>query len=307
MENVESFIEETGGKEPFYTYRNIGKCLSAGISFITDNITPLLKLFFPIYLLDGLSMVLMNANLKSTDIYGLVLLVVGIVLFIANNIMRVGMLSFMLHLDSINKTFNKYNAWTLIVDSRKHTKRMLLFFLIFLCVCVITFLPVIAVIYFLYKTGHVNIAYYFVLMYVAMLIFLLLVPSATAMFYAVMENGSTIKNTWTGFKNGYKYWGKNFGVEIIAGLLVFLITTFLNLPAFVMSEAQLAAQASISTGESVTLPSIFTPMFLVTTFVTGILTSLISLLEISIIAHLYASIKTSEKDSTSILKIDELS
>ncbi|MCR5313450.1 MAG: hypothetical protein K6E54_07390 [Bacteroidaceae bacterium] len=307
MENVETVIDNADNKKaPFYSYRGVGKCLSAGVSFLTDNFIFILKVFSPIFAIGAIfySIYLYNSqNIEtSSSIFATISLFVTLFVFA----IEVAML-FRLYLqDSLNKGFLGYNTLSLIKASRKLILRSLVILLIEYLLFLVAFIPTLISYFYVIKTNNFVLFAITILANLIVFFFVIGVPNVLAYPYALMSRGNIFKDLWMGFKRGYKYWGKCFGLVLLTGLIIFVILVLFFVPVGILLGFKKSSEISISMGDIVNIPVWFDTIMYVVLYISSFVACFLELFFVSPFAYLYASVKVDEKQSEATLKIDEI-
>lgn len=307
MENIESITEEKEAKLPFYSYRSVLKCYSAGISFVTDNFLFILKTFSPVFACSALFFAIWLDLLYSFQPYFILMSFIAFFLFAVNYYVVMAMTFRVFDQIALDKGFLGYNAWTLFKATRKKFVKMFHWFLICFVVVLVALIPTFITAIVLYSgmdktTPLETIGTNVLILYGVMLINLIIfgfvvgVPMYMSMFYVMMEKGSSIKNAWKGLKVGYRLWAKCFG------LLLLMVVTFDLLGAVfcsllsVMYSAKAVAITSAAQGDIVYLPEAINWILPIVSFVTVFFSCFIDVMAVSCGIYLYASAKTDEKN-----------
>lgn len=304
MENVESIIEETEKKAPFYSYRSVGQCLSAGISFFTDNFLFMLKVSFPVLVISG---ALISVYFSSVSPSGPSL--IGSLASLGSMFMEfviIGMVMRLILQESMGKGFLGYNSWTLFRASLGQIKRCTIIYITLFVVFMLLMAPTICAFFPLMNMGTPVVFAVVALLNLILVIFLFEVPANMALYYGVLENGSLWKNVWNGFKKGYKYWGRIFGLELIMFAVVAFICFCFALPAGVFAIAKNSMLQVQAMGDKVDDLDVINCWFMFVSFLSGFLCMFVHLVNVPVFGYLYATIKVSEEESVSLKKIDEL-
>ncbi len=313
MDNIETIIEDKEVKQPFYSYRRVVKCYSLGISFLTDNILFLLKVFSPLFAIFALVSTLsfmtffqmVNLPVWFSVVYALIQ-VCALVCVIA-------MVSRLFEQEALSKGFLGYNFITLIKASRKQLMRTVCVFCVHIAVCVLFALPVVLSSLLMLKgknmeqltmaflvVGAISMAMF------AIALFAYAIPCVVAVPYSIMERGNVFKNMWKGFKSGYKVWGKCFGLSFLVAITVVIIAMMLFIPNSVLFGIQSSIMMSRSMGDPIYVPSFLTWLMPLVQFLTYFVSLLLVVVSYSSYVYLYASVKADEIQQASVSKIDEI-
>jgi len=321
MDNIESITEEKEAKKPFYSYRGVSKCYSAGISFITDNFLFFLKTFSPVFALSGAFTALMFALMPMmvVNVGYVVAYYLDILLILGINLFGVAMLYRLILQDSLGKGFLGYNSWTLLKASRKQINRVVAYAFISIVLGIVSFIPSVVGIFIatllsgvaegmdMAKLAQLNsIGQLIVLANFLIVLFVLIIPFKMVLPYMMMEKGNMFKDFFKGIKKGYKIWGKNFGLFMLVSITILVLFCLTTLPCSVLISARTNALLSLQMGDPVTLPAGFSVFVMIAAFFQGFVMSFMSFIDILSFAYLYASAKHDDKQKDQGLKIDEL-
>lgn len=313
MEN----INEIQHKEPFYSYRKITRCLSAGISFLTDNFLHIVKLSLPYvvalavfqtalaYIGSNSSLLqVMMGNPEASSVSMVTLgIIVGLLLiamFVAYSLYS-GLVYRLIHIYSHDLPLKSLGYIQTLKSSVKYGIKCGVFYLC-LALIVIVFETIAFVPFFIPTEGRMYLAIKLgVLLAVLLALFFVIVPCAFSMQAIFLEEGKAYKNAVYGFKKGLKYWGKSFCLALLIGLLEMLLIFVLSLPSLSMAQCYQAATLSQLNGDAVVIPTGFNFWYLVVLFVTSCLISFIAWIGPTSFAYLYASMKTDEKEQANNL------
>lgn len=316
MENIESITEEKVAKQPFYSYRGITKCYSAGVSFVTDNALFILKCFGPVFACVAFFFTAWIDLMYTFQPFYFAISMVSLFLMVVSAYVLSAMVFRVFEQISLDKGFLGYNTWTLLKASRKKIVKVIHFLLIYIAVEIVAMIPTIitAVVIFSSIDKETNaeaLTYRIIIVYGVMLLNILVyafvvgVPSYLALYYVVMEKGSSIKNAWKGLKEGYRIWGKCFGLELLLGLTFYLIGFVFGMLVSVMYAAKMAATLSSSMGDPIDMPVVMDWILPFVTFVSIFFLCFLEVMGISAGAYLYASVKADEKNKETAMSFVE--
>lgn len=303
---------ENQQSESFYKYRRVTKCLSAGISFLTDNFLHIIKVSLPIalafavinaaiaYLMSdtGFIQTLITTSPDSgkTKITAIVILIALLILSFIVTCLTVGLIYRLMSIYSHDLPLKKEKIKTTLKASVKYAFKAFCFYLIPLAILfVYGFISIFILTKQLMAEGAVfpwlTLGIIAVIFIVIIVLYLPLYIAMPAMF---LEKGKPVKNAINGYKKGLKIWGKIFCMALLLTLLVGSIYFVLSMPALTMISCYRAATYSIFNGDAVTIPSGFAFWYAVILFLTYYLLFFVLWLTHTPLCYLYASIKSDE-------------
>lgn len=302
---------ENQQSEQFYTYRGISKCLSAGISFLTDNFLYLIKISLPIAILYSIINGALAYFLSDTHISQSLYTIVGgantsglgvVISFLllcllsyASTCFMLGLLYRLMCIHSHDIPLDKDNMLSTLKFSAKYGVKAFCFYLIPLFIV----LAFSTVSHYALMKNIANGAVFpwltlgiVILIVIALLVFAL--PLSIALPAMYLEKGNAFKNCLYGYKKGIKSWGKVFCLSLLLVMLVGLIDFVLLMPALSMISCYHAATDSILNGDAVTMPSGFHFWYAIVLFVSYFILFFVSWVSHTPFCYLYASIKSDE-------------
>ncbi len=290
--------------EPFYHYRGVSKCLSAGISFITDHIWRLLWLTLPITLPLALACgaLLWVKSDESFFLYSSA----GTTWTIAlSAIVVLLMAAFLAAVYQLLAVRSREEEWWRLKWRHIYGFDWLKRIVPTLVVQVLQAAVLLGFVWVALQIAGLEteqddlglsvakIVGYIVL---AMAALAVLVPSSLCLPSAQLGTGSLFPLIWQGYRMGWRKWGKVFGLAVLTRIIVYVLMILISSPAILAYFVRKEAMTSLLQGDAVTLPSSFTVWaFLLFAFVT-FLYSIIQLVSITSEAYLYASVKSDEKE-----------
>lgn len=314
MENVnitpEDIAEEHVEKEKvvFYQYRGVPKCLSAGISFITDNFFYLLKTLFPVMAL--LTIVCSAYVFISTDYsntqhlaarslegfrnLSVSLAVLGVLMFVLESAF-VGMLYKLIYLHSKGREYLKENMLSLMKRSWRDMLKSLGWNVI---TYIITSVVLTGCLYLALRftpypglriVQLVAAGCIFLIFMVAMIPYQLTLPN---LMLSKLKFGASMKD---GFVQGWKVWGKMFGMVMLTGLIIAIIGGLLMSPSFVMSLIHNNVTQGVLEGDSVDIPGGYNIFYMIILLLTSYLSCILNMVAIVPMAYLYGAVEYDEQ------------
>ncbi len=289
--------KENQKEQSFYSYRSVAKCLSAGISFLTDHFGHLVKLSLPvaiplclvlaasIYVSSDVSLLANPVNLLMTEgvlTFLLVLLTAAFVGFVFN---LIRMKSEELDLrtvrlkDAYKKPFFKLTVNAFVVS------------VIFMVVAFgFGWLMMKSMMREAHDMSEVveNVVGAIIVLLIMIAVF---VPTGFCLPNVELGEGSLMKKFWKGYKLGWKKWAKLFALTLVVGIIVGVVSILLMSPAIVISLMQRNASLSLLEGDAVHLPSLFPLWEVVVLLISTFLMTILSWIQYLPLAYLYASVK----------------
>lgn len=289
--------KENQKEQSFYSYRSVAKCLSAGISFLTDHFWHLVKLSLPvaiplclvlaasIYVSSDVSLLANPVNLLMTEgvlTFLLVLLTAAFVGFVFN---LIRMKSEELDLrtvrlkDAYKKPFFKLTVNAFVVS------------VIFMVVAFgFGWLMMKSMMREAHDMSEVveNVVGAIIVLLIMIAVF---VPTGFCLPNVELGEGSLMKKFWKGYKLGWKKWAKLFALTLVVGIIVGVVSILLMSPAIVISLMQRNASLSLLEGDAVHLPSLFPLWEVVVLLISTFLMTILSWIQYLPLAYLYASVK----------------
>lgn len=289
--------KENQKEQSFYSYRSVAKCLSAGISFLTDHFWHLVKLSLPvaiplclvlaasIYVSSDVSLLANPVNLLMTEgvlTFLLVLLTAAFVGFVFN---LIRMKSEELDLRSVRlKDAYKKPFFKLTVNA----------FVVSVIFMVVAFGFGWLMMKSMMREAHdmsevvENVVGAIIVLLIMIAVF---VPTGFCLPNVELGEGSLMKKFWKGYKLGWKKWAKLFALTLVVGIIVGVVSILLMSPAIVISLMQRNASLSLLEGDAVHLPSLFPLWEVVVLLISTFLMTILSWIQYLPLAYLYASVK----------------
>ena len=296
--------------EVFYKYRGATRCLSVGISFLTDNFLAIVKLSLPyaltfaailtaiVYITSDSSfmdtMMRMSIDGNRTGIILVVVLSLLYVLLFVAEVMYEGFIFRLVHIRSHNLPLSRFTPKAIWKSSLKYAGKAFWFYLV--TVIIVQICSMIAVLPFVFGgEGTIfevlKIGVFAVVMSLTLIFALPLSVALPAMF---LEKGKARRNAFYGYRKGLRIWGKVFCLSILIAILQLFLIFVLSMPFVTMVSSYHAATQSQLYGDAVHLPGGFGVWYAICLFVTSYLYTFLLWLQTVPFAYLYASIKSDE-------------
>lgn len=300
-------IDKSMEKSALYQYRSVQKCLSEGISFLTDHFLRFLWLTLPVsvpfalvvaalvYLACDVTVVTDEAMLKGA------VCVLSALTFVLSAV-YVALIYRLLKLDdkgydmkhlSLRRLYSK-SLWPMVLKSLVVFLLLMLAEAVF-CVAAqyVQQVPTDDVMVTL-ATKIVGIV---VIVLVAVAV---LTPASLCLPGALLgKEGSFFRNILMAYQWGWRRWGKVFSLNLLVGLIVGVVSTLLFAPAIVVGLMQRNATLSIMGGDAVDLPSSFGVWVAVVFVVSAFIYTLLLWLQHVPTAYQYVTAKVSVDEEQS--------
>ena len=299
--------ETIEGKEEdnrFYKIRNTGKCLSEGVSLLTEHFLRMLYLSLPIsipYAVSSaiLAMVSTNLVVGITPEKIIMFSVFSTISFLT----LIGMLALVYRFVEVRIADENLGKQTL---KSIYNRRFFALTLKSLCYVIITAVLVciavgLLVLYSLIGSKEMDLdktTLKIVGLVLILLVFLIFAIAYRNVLPTVMlQKGSYVRPYLDGLKRGFRKWGKMMQISVLVFLLVGVVSFLLSAPAIVFTFVQSSALASQLNGDAVNLPDHFETWMFIILLVTEFVTFFISMVYFSPLSFTYASIMTEEEEA----------
>ncbi len=299
--------ETIEGKEEdnrFYKIRNTGKCLSEGVSLLTEHFLRMLYLSLPIsipYAVSSaiLAMVSTNLVVGVTPEKIIMFSVFSTISFLT----LIGMLALVYRFVEVRIADENLGKQTL---KSIYNRRFFALALKSLCYVIITAVLVciavgLLVLYSLIGSKEMDLdktTLKIVGLVLILLVFLIFAIAYRNVLPTVMlQKGSYVHPYLDGLKRGFRKWGKMMQISVLVFLLVGVVSFLLSAPAIVFTFVQSSALASQLNGDAVNLPDHFETWMFIILLVTEFVTFFISMVYFSPLSFTYASIMTEEEEA----------
>ena len=294
-ENVEKWI--------LYRYRGVQKCLSEGISFLTDHFLRFVRLTLPVSI--PFSLVVAALIYLACDVTVLtdgttLMAVVGVLtgLCVALTAIYVALIYRLLQLQDEGYDMNR------LAFRRLYTKALWPLAIKALGVSLLISVITAAFCYAFQYIIHlplddelVTIASKVVgLVVLALVAIALLTPLTLCTPGAMLGQEGFFRNIRTAYRWGWRRWGKVFSLNLLVGLIVEIVSTLLLAPAIVVALMQRNATMSIMQGDAVDLPAGFSVWVAIIFLASAFVYTLLLWLQHVPLAYQYASAKVADEE-----------
>lgn len=299
--------ETIEGKEEdnrFYKIRNTGKCLSEGVSLLTEHFLRMLYLSLPISIPYAVSSAIL-AMVSTNLVVGITTekIILFSVFSTISFLTLIGMLALVYRFVEVRIADENLGKQTL---KSIYNRRFFALALKSLCYVIITAVLVcfavgLLVLYSLIGSKEMDLdktTLKIVGLVLILLVFLIFAIAYRNVLPTVMlQKGSYVRPYLDGLKRGFRKWGKMMQISVLVFLLVGVVSFLLSAPAIVFTFVQSSALASQLNGDAVNLPDHFETWMFIILLVTEFVTFFISMVYFSPLSFTYASIMTEEEEA----------
>ncbi|MDO4994670.1 MAG: hypothetical protein Q4E32_06665 [Bacteroidales bacterium] len=295
--------KENVEKSKLYQYRGVQKCLSEGISFLTNHFLRFVRLTLPVSL--PFALVVAALIYLACDVTvvtdGTVLTAVAGGLSGLCVVLTVFYVALIYRLLQLNDEGYDMNRLTF---RRLYTQALWpLFFKALGVTLLITLIEAVFCYAFQYiwqltpDDELISFASIVVGLVVLSLVALaVLTPLTLCTPGALLGKEGFFRDISTAYRWGWRRWGKVFSLNLLVGLIVWIVSTLLFSPAIVVGLMQRNATMSMMQGDAVDLPGGFGFWVAVILFVSAFIYTLLLWLQHVPVAYQYASAKVSDEE-----------
>ncbi|MCR4613643.1 MAG: hypothetical protein K5778_06555 [Bacteroidaceae bacterium] len=295
--------KENVEKSKLYQYRGVQKCLSEGISFLTNHFLRFVRLTLPVSL--PFALVVAALIYLACDVTvvtdGTVLTAVAGGLSGLCVVLTVFYVALIYRLLQLNDEGYDMNRLTF---RRLYTQALWpLFFKALGVTLLITLIEAVFCYAFQYiwqltpDDELISFASIVVGLVVLSLVALaVLTPLTLCTPGALLGQEGFFRDISTAYRWGWRRWGKVFSLNLLVGLIVWIVSTLLFSPAIVVGLMQRNATMSMMQGDAVDLPGGFGFWVAVILFVSAFIYTLLLWLQHVPVAYQYASAKVSDEE-----------
>ena len=296
--------EGTEQDNRFYKIRNTGKCLSEGVSLLTEHFVRMLYLSLPVSIPYALSSAII-AQLSTHIISGLTtsmlvsILAFSTILFLCS----IAMLALVFRFVEVKASNESLKQQTFKSIYNKNFFGLSIKALFYIIITSILAAIACGLVFLYMMIGSKDWDLDKTTLKVIGLVVILLVLLTIAIAYnnvlptVMLQKGSFVRPYIDGFKRGFKKWGKMMQISVLVALLVGVVSFLLNAPAIVFTFVQRAALTSQLNGDAVNLPDHFEIWMFITLLITSFVSFYIQMLYFTPLSFTYASIKTEEEEA----------
>lgn len=279
----------------FYKYRGTGKCISEGISFITDNFVTLLFLTSPISIPLALiiSTIIYNISI-SQNLHSLDSIIINISFIVIAVLVVSSFESAIFNIikkksDNIDIKVIKFSdLYTSLGNSISKT---FTFNIILIGIFVISYVLCSSIYTFFSENTLINILMIGLFAIVLIVTIINIILLTLSLPWIVLGEDNFIKSIINGYKHGMKHLGKLFSLNLIIIIITLLLILLLMAPTIVIFMIYHSITVSKIVGDNILIPDYFDIYAFIIILITVIMFDILLLLYLVPTAYMYASIK----------------
>ncbi|MCM1312055.1 MAG: hypothetical protein NC206_01085 [Bacteroides sp.] len=294
----DDLVDEEAGtdascKKVFNKYRNIGKCVADGISFVTERFFHFMRLTLPasiplaafsaicVYMVFDMSFMLLESKMYALGFIGTGMVVVNVLL--QSVIFRLVKLhSQNADLDAVTLTGMYKTIWSDFVKVLGYNilSSVILGLVTLVCILILS-IPENGI-----ELSFVKYALVAVWLLVAWVFYL---PYNVSLPALVCGGKTFFPALWHGYMLGLRKIGKTMALSVLTSLLMGVLFLLLLSPAAIIAMVRHSASYSMVVGDPVTLPDNFAVFSILILFVASFLSTLLEWVNYVPMSYLYAS------------------
>ena len=292
--------EEKAENGSLFIYRGVQKCLSEGISFLTDHFLRFVRLTLPVSI--PFALVMAGLIYLACDVTmvtdGALLMGIVIALSALSTILTAVYIALIFRMLQLQDEGYDMNRLTM---RRLYTKVLwpMSFKAIAVYILVTLLLAAFCAAYtyvWQVPTNDVTITMatkVVGVVVISLIAIAVLTPTVLCTPGALLGQEGFVRNVWTAYKWGWHRWGKVFSLYLLVELIVGIVSTLLFAPAIVVGLMQRNATMSLMQGDAVDLPNSFGIWVAIVFVVSAFIYTLLLWLQQVPMAYQYASAKVS--------------
>ena len=300
--------------EPFYQERTIGKCISIGLSLISNRFLKIMKLAVPVILFSAVCFTIItylfcDAGLELTFTDTILFKIISILISI---ICCAFLAAFSYRCVHINiEGLNVYSIGYKYMYNLKFWKNTIAAAVVFVFVALIAvalnLLANLVVDFFtddnlLYQEQKgISIVGLIVFSISAVIAIIFLLPLYMALNVMMIEDIGLLKGLKKGYLLGWKKWGRIFAMDVIINVIIAVLAVFILSPAYVISLMQHSATLSRLQGDAVDIPAFFSLLTMGVLFLSSIFIAIIIITKFLPHAFFYANVACEDKEDEKIV------
>lgn len=288
--------------DTFFSYRSIAKCLSQGISFLTDHFWRVLWQSWPV----AVPLALLSAAEVFHSCYLHFIVTPTADVLISCVLSGLILLSAAAYTGYIYRLIVRH-ADGLRIDGvrmrRIYDKCFWQLTLKALMVSVVEIVVVLVIVAFGWGLDRMLLAsqpafFHWVLgTLIALLMMVIACPMTMCLPACALVEGKWLTRVWAGFKLGWQRWTKVFSLWLLTGIISSVVCGLLLAPAVVIAISQMQATQSELAGDLVSLPAGFAVYTFLILLVSMLIASLLTWVQAVPQAYLFASLHGSQEKS----------
>lgn len=308
MDNKDN--NKSAWNEPFYKERNIGKCLSVGVSLISNRFIKVVKLAAPAIAVSAIiftvvTLAFCNAGFEYEVADSVIFKVFATLMGLA----AVSLLAaFAFRCVDVNiEGLNIYSVGLKYTYNKEFWRKTLVAFIIgAVALAVMTAILLMANLILNFfddqqaveqTRNGISIAAIIVFGIALVIAVLLITPLYMAMTTMMIRNNNLYKDFKDGYMLGWKKWGRIFALDVFINLIVAVMAVFLLSPAYVTSLMMHSATLSRMQGDAVNIPSYFTAITVCVLALSSVIFSIIVITRFLPHAYFYANVMAEDNDN----------
>lgn len=312
MDNQDN--NKSAWNEPFYQTRSIGKCLSIGISFLSNRFLQIMKLALPVICILALfTTIVVYVRCDASLEYSIgQTLLFKVFATVAMTVAVAFVAAFVYRCVDVNiEGLNVYSVGYKYLYNKRFFNNVIIALIvsaIFVIVAVCLYLLASLLIQWIgpnenasmvqggFSITHIAVGAGAVLLFVAVT-----VPLYMAISVMMLERNGIFTDLKRGYVLGWKKWGRVFALEMLVVILILIAALFVMAPAYVLSLMQHSATLSRMQGDAVDIPAYFSVITIGSLFISSLVMSVFMLCRYLPHAYLYAMAKLEENDEETVV------
>lgn len=296
--------------EPFYKERNIGKCLSVGVSLISNRFIKIFKLALPVIAVSAIAFTLITLAFCNAGFeYEVAEDVIFKILATMMGLAAVSLLAaFAFRCVDVNiEGLNIYSIGLKYTYNKEFWRKTLAAFCVgVIAVAVMTAILMMAnlIVNFFDDEQAIEqtrngIAITSVIVYAvaAVIAILIIIPLYLALTCMMIRKNNLYKDFKDGYMLGWKKWGRVFALDVFINVIMAVMAVFLLSPAYVTSLMMHSATLSRMQGDAVNIPSYFTAVTVCVLALSSVISAIIIITRFLPHAYFYANVMAEDKDN----------
>lgn len=295
--------------EPFFKERNIGKCLSVGVSLMSNRFLKVIRLAAPLILFAAILFTILawtfcKAGFECGFADSLVFRIFSTLIIMLNVAI---LAAFAYRCVDVNiEGLNIYSIGFKFIYNREFWRKVVVAFAI-IAVAVITTALCIAAAHATVSLfpdtpdgtqnqGGVDIMTFIVYGIMVAIAMVLTVPLYMALNRMMIEKNHFYLDFKQGYMMGWKKWGRIFALELFINLILAVMAVFVLSPAYVTSLMMHSATLSRLQGDAVDIPAYFSLITICVLFFSSVIWTIFIIARFIPHAYFYANAVSEDKE-----------
>lgn len=289
--------------DTLFSYRSIGKCLSQGISFLTDHFWRVLWVSWPVAV--PLAIVLAALAFHSCYLHFIVSPTADILLTCVLSVLA--LLAAAAYTGYIYRLIVRHAEGLPIEGVRAKKVYDKGFWQLSIKALIVSLVEIIVVCILiaigwgldrLLLASHPAFFHWVLASLVALVVMVVACPMTMCLPACALVEGKLPARLWAGFKLGWQRWTKVFSLWILTGIISGVVCCLLLSPAVVIAISQMQATQSELAGDVVSLPAGFAVYTFLILLISMLIASLLTWVQTVPQAYLFASLHGSQEKAT---------